>query len=497
MKTKVGMLSLGCARNLVDAEVMLGLLKAAGFDVSAEAARADVAIVNTCCFIREAQEESIDIILDLCRLKEQGKIDKVVVCGCLAQRYQDELSDELKEVDAFIGVGSIDRIVEVVRQILEGEIASAASPPRNDGDVRAPRNDGRSQIFLRNDKKRPEFLYTHRLPRVFLTPKHFAYIKLCEGCNHRCSYCIIPKLRGRYRSRAMDSVLKEADNLLNKRRVSEINLIGQDTTMYGQDLDGKVRIERLLRELAAEATGRWVRLLYAHPAHISAELIAAVKDEPAICKYIDLPIQHINDKILKRMRRSTSAQQIFSLIDTLRKQIPAVAIRTTLIVGFPGETEAQFKELLDFIARVKFERLGLFKYSREAGTPAYNFSAQVPQKVKQARYEQALALQQDICTKLNEAFLGKRLRVLIDEKDTQDKTIFLGRTQYDAPEVDGCVYVHSKRALKPGEFVRVKIIDTLEYDLVGEVTEDRGQKAEDRGTRDEGRGMKDEKARKQ
>ena len=443
MKTKIGMLSLGCARNLVDAEVILGYLKEAGFTVSFEIAQADVAIVNTCCFIREAEEESIDVILKLCRLKEEGKITRIIVCGCLAQRYKRELLNELKEVDAFVGVGGIDKIAAVVKQLLNGR--------RSLG------------VF-----GRPEFLYTHRSPRIFFTPGHFAYVKISEGCNHRCSYCIIPTLRGKYRSRPMDSILKEGEALLNKRLVSEINLIGQDTTMYGQDLYAQNRIAELLAKLAGKAKARWVRLLYAHPKHFSQKLMSVIRDEPSICKYIDLPIQHINDKILEKMNRRTSRKEILSLIERARKEIPEIAIRTTLIVGFPGETDKQFRELLDFIRDAKFERLGLFKYSRQADTLAYDFGRQVPEKIKQSRYDEALSLQQDISTKINQGFLGRELRVLIDEQDTQDKGLFLGRSEADAPEVDGCVYVHSKKRLKTGDFVQVKIIDTLEYDLVGE-----------------------------
>ncbi|MBU3933213.1 MAG: 30S ribosomal protein S12 methylthiotransferase RimO [Candidatus Omnitrophica bacterium] len=437
------MLSLGCARNLVDAEVILGYLKEAGFTVSFEIAQADVAIVNTCCFIREAEEESIDVILKLCRLKEEGKITRIIVCGCLAQRYKRELLNELKEVDAFVGVGGIDKIAAVVKQLLNGR--------RSLG------------VF-----GRPEFLYTHRSPRIFFTPGHFAYVKISEGCNHRCSYCIIPTLRGKYRSRPMDSILKEGEALLNKRLVSEINLIGQDTTMYGQDLYAQNRIAELLAKLAGKAKARWVRLLYAHPKHFSQKLMSVIRDEPSICKYIDLPIQHINDKILEKMNRRTSRKEILSLIERARKEIPEIAIRTTLIVGFPGETDKQFRELLDFIRDAKFERLGLFKYSRQADTLAYDFGRQVPEKIKQSRYDEALSLQQDISTKINQGFLGRELRVLIDEQDTQDKGLFLGRSEADAPEVDGCVYVHSKKRLKTGDFVQVKIIDTLEYDLVGE-----------------------------
>ncbi|UCB57072.1 MAG: 30S ribosomal protein S12 methylthiotransferase RimO [Candidatus Omnitrophota bacterium] len=443
MKAKIGILSLGCARNLVDSEVMLGYLKKAGFGISDEVAEADVAIVNTCSFIREAEEESIDAILNLGRLKKEGKIEAIIVCGCLAQRYKDKLLPELKEVDVFVGVGSIDKIAAVVKNIGSEKSFGKFGPS--------------------------DFLYTHTSPRILLTPEHFAYVKISEGCNNRCSYCVIPDLRGRHRSRKMGSILKETRHLFEEQGVSEINLIGQDTTLYGQDLHMRLgKAPELIRKISRQAKGKWIRLLYAHPAHVSSELIDVIRDEPSVCKYIDLPIQHINDKILKRMNRRTSRRQILSLIEKIRKEIPGVFIRTTLMVGFPGETDKEFTELLDFIREVKFERLGLFKYSQEQGTRASNFARQIPEKIKQARYRQALSLQQDICTKINQGFLGKELCLLIDEETSSDKNIFLGRTEGDAPEVDGCVYVKSGKKLKAGDFVKVKITDTLEYDLAGE-----------------------------
>ncbi len=451
-KPKIGMLSLGCARNLVDAEVMLGYLKKAGFNVDAEISEADVAIVNTCCFIKDAEQESIETILKVCQLKEEAKVRKIIICGCLPERYKNKLTAELKEVDAFVGPGSIDKITGVVKEILTREKSIGKFT-------------------------RPKFLYSHLSPRVMLTPRHFAYIKISEGCANNCSYCIIPKLRGKFRSRQLNSVLQEAEFLFKRQRANEINLIGQDTTMYGKDLYGQYKIAELLNRLTQRAGSKWIRLLYAHPAHFPKELIRAVKDKPAICKYIDLPIQHINDKILKRMNRKTTKRDILHLIDRLRTKIPSLAIRTTLIVGFPGETDKQFHELLDFMRQVKFERLGLFKYSRQEQTPAYNFTPQIPAKVKQSRYEEALRLQQEISEQVNQRFLGKTLSVLVDEQDLQDKHLFIGRTEYDAPEVDGCVYVKSKNNLQVGDFVNVKITDTLEYDLVADAI---GQKTEDR-----------------
>lgn len=451
---KVGLLSLGCARNLVDSEVILGYLKKAGFTILESVEEVDVAVVNTCCFIREAEEESVDIILKLGQLKKQGKVKKIIVYGCLAQRYKNRLREALPDIDAFIGTGNPDKVVSVIKQLGKEDSPTA------------------KVVY---SFSRPQFLYSHLTPRLRLTSGHFTYIKICEGCNNYCSYCIIPRLKGRFRSRTMESILKETKELLDKERISEINLVGQDTTNYGRDIYGQTKLTELLRRICGQLKNRpvWIRLLYTHPAHVSPQLIQAVKEESAICKYIDLPIQHINDTILKRMNRKVSRRQIISLITALRREIPGLAIRTTLLVGFPGETDKQFGELLDFIKDTKFERLGIFKYSREEGTMAFGFSGQIPEKVKQARYQAALSLQQGISHQINQRFLGKTLVVLIDEQDQKEKNIFLGRSEFDAPEVDGCVYVRinpgSKQRLAPGQFVPVKITDTLEYDLVAEV----------------------------
>lgn len=437
------MLSLGCARNLVDAEVILGTLRRAGFGIVDEISRADIAIINTCCFIRDAQEESIEAILAASRLKKEGVIRKLVICGCMVQRYQQKLMAELPEVDAFVDVANIDKMAAVVRKIARQDERVGEFGP-------------------------VKFLYSHTSPRVSLTPDHFAYVKISEGCSHTCSYCIIPRVRGKYRSRPMSSILQEVDQLFTRRKLSEINIIGQDTTSYGRDRYKTSKIAPLLAAIARRAGERWVRLLYAHPAGFPEELIPVIKNEPALCKYIDLPIQHIDDTILKAMRRATTRAQILALIEKLRKRIPEVALRTTLIVGFPGETEKQFRALLDFIREMKFERLGLFTYSQEEDTPAYSFAQQVPEKEKQRRFRQALTLQQEISRAYSLGFLGKELTVLIDEKDAQDKHLFIGRTQYDAPEVDGVAYVRTPKNLAPGDFVKVKVVDTWEYDLVAE-----------------------------
>ncbi|MBM3252421.1 MAG: 30S ribosomal protein S12 methylthiotransferase RimO, partial [Candidatus Omnitrophica bacterium] len=403
-------------RNLVDSEVILGNLKRKGYKIT-DIPEADIAIVNTCSFIKEAKEESIETILELADLKKQGKIRKLIVSGCLPQRYVKELIPDLAEVDAFTG-----------------------------------------RLSLNN----------FSIHRFSLLPKHFAYVKICEGCNNNCSYCIIPKIKGQFISRPIEEILKEV-KLLDKKLVKEINIIGQDITSYGVDIYTESSLAELIKQLLKNTKNiKWFRLLYTYPAHIEDELMELIAKEKRICKYIDLPIQHINDRILKLMNRKTSKKEIISLINKLRKKISGIAIRTSLIVGFPSETEEEFKELLDFIQEVKFERLGVFMYSQEEGTSAYSFKEQIPEKTKRQRLDIIMSKQQEIAAQINSKYLGKELEVLIDEPAENSKdNLFLGRTQADAPEVDGMVYVHSKNKINPGDFVKVKITDTYEYDLVG------------------------------
>ncbi|PIU42146.1 MAG: 30S ribosomal protein S12 methylthiotransferase RimO [Candidatus Omnitrophica bacterium CG07_land_8_20_14_0_80_42_15] len=438
----VNIISLGCPRNLVDSEVMLGLLKKARFHITDDIEGTDTVIVNTCSFINDAKKESIDVILGLIDLKKKGSISHIVVSGCLTQRYKDVLKGELAEVDAFIGVGDIADIVKVAKSV----------------------SNGKRIVKIR---EKPEFLYSHKNPRLFITPLYYAYIKIQEGCVNKCSYCVIPELRGDYRSRAVRSIIKEADMLLNKNRVSEINLIGQDTTLYGMDLYKKMMLPKVLKQISKLLKREaWIRLLYTHPAHFTDELVDVIKDYP-ICKYVDLPVQHINDKILKAMNRKVVKKEILSLIEKLRNDIPNVVIRTSIIVGFPGEGEDEFKELLDFIEKTRFDRLGAFIYSREEGTDAYNFKDHLPEKVKNERFDQVMKIQQAISEENNKKLLKKIVRVLVDKKVEKEDNLFLGRTQGDAPEVDGGVYLKTKNA-KAGDFVDARIIDALEYDLVGE-----------------------------
>ena len=416
MKT-VAMLSLGCPKNLVDSEGILADFVKKGYKVIDEAVKADVAIVNTCAFIEDAKRESINTILDLIELKKQGRIKKIIVAGCLPERYKKVLRKEMAEIDIFSGV----------------------------------------RKFSKSD---PD-------DRLLITPSHYAYIKISEGCDNRCSYCVISKIRGPYKSRGMQAILKEINDIRERSngKLKEINLISQDLTYYGMDLYGKLSLASLLRRINKDI--KWVRLLYAHPAHFNNELIDIIKNSAHICKYVDLPVQHISDKLLKSMGRKITKKQILDLITKLRKNIPDIAIRSSLIVGLPGETEKEFKELLGFIKDIKFERLGIFTYSREEDTPAYSFKGQVSDKEKRLRLDEAMKLQQDVARNVNARFFGKTLEVLIEEK--QEDGVYLGRTYADAPEVDGQVYVKTTKTIKPGNFVDVMITDTLEYDLVGEI----------------------------
>lgn len=437
---RVGMISLGCPRNLVDSEKILGLLHSQKYRIYQRIENVDIAIVNTCSFIEDAVEESIDTILELIELKKRGSLRSLIVMGCLPQRFKEDLANNLKEVDAFVGIGNYNYIGEIVNTTLEGKKCSLLD--------RSPRFN---------------FLENRRFP---LTPAHYAYIKISEGCKNRCSYCIIPALKGNYISQPLESIIEEVRHL--KTGISEIILVGQDTTLYGVDLEGDLNLAKLLVKLARVKKEGWIRILYCHPAHITRELITVIKENPSICHYVDLPLEHISDKILMRMNRGIRKQQIISLIERLRKDIPGLTIRTSFLVGFPGETEKEFKELLGFIREYKFERLGAFIYSAEEGTPAFKFSPQISPKLKEERFRELMSVQKKISEEINKDLLGKETKILIDEQDADDPHLFIGRSEGDAPEVDGQVYVRSKRANIIGDFIKVKITDTLEYDLVGE-----------------------------
>lgn len=412
-KESIGILSLGCPRNLVDSESILGRLNLKGHEI-VDIDKARIGIVNTCAFIDEARKESIDAILDLIELKKKGKLKKIIVYGCLAQRYQDNLKKELPEIDAFIGKVSLN----------------------------------------------------HEIKRFPLTPSHYVYLKICEGCLNHCSFCIIPKIKGKFVSLDVNSILNKIGTF-SKNKVSEVNIIGQDITGFGIDLFQKPSLAQLLKQIIRKADNiGWIRLLYLNPKRVTKELLELVRDSPKICKYIDLPIQHVNNRILGLMNRQITKREIISLIENIRKTIPGAGIRTSIITGFPSETDKEFKELLVFLGESRFERLGAFIYSREEGTKAFGFKKQIPQKIKIERFNAIMSLQQKVSQDNNKKLLGKTLEVLIDEKE---KDSYLGRSQFDAPEVDGIVYVNSREKLNPGDFVKVKVTDTMEYDLVGEV----------------------------
>jgi len=443
---RIGIKSLGCPKNFVDTEVICGKLREKGYQISEKIDNSDIVIINTCSFIRDAVEESIEEILNLVKLKKEGKVKHVIVTGCLPQRYKDDnLYRELPEVDAFLGVGDLLEIDNIIKRVLQGE-----------------------QIIKVSSKS--DFLYDYTTPRTILTPKHYAYIKISEGCQNNCSYCLIPKIRGNHRSRKIEDIIEEVKGLSEKQNLSEIILIGQDTTLYGIDLYGKYKLAELLKKLSLLELNnlRWIRLLYTHPTHYNDELIEVIANYPKICPYLDLPLQHISDKILKRMNRPIKKRNVISLINKLRDRILNLTLRTTFIVGFPGETDKDFEELLDFVKEFRFERLGAFVFSREEGTPAYNFPQQIPMRIKKERLKELMLTQQSISEEINNSYLGKEIEVLIDEIKSGKTKIVIGRTRADAPEIDGKVVLRTDRA-QVGKFVKVKVTEASEYDLVGEI----------------------------
>jgi ribosomal protein S12 methylthiotransferase len=457
-KTKVGMISLGCAKNLVDAEIMLGSVLQRGMEITANADEADVLVVNTCAFIDSAKEESIDAILQAHQQRGLNNRagQKLIVSGCMSQRFARDLRDELPEVDAFIGLDQVSQLGAIVERVMAN------------GDV-DPSTSLRTSLDFA--ESRPTYIPDYDTPRFRLTPAHSAYIKIAEGCNHPCSFCVIPQMRGKHRSRSMDSVLAEIRGLVAEG-VREFNLISQDTTFYGMDLwtskagprqqvdsSRGPTLTALLREIQKIDGDFWVRLLYTHPAHWSDELIATIAECDKVARYIDIPLQHIDETMLTRMRRETSRDHIERLIDKLRAGIPGLAIRTTFIVGFPGETDEQFGELLKFIERVRFERLGIFKYSQEEGSRAAKMTEQISVKVKNARYRAAMSLQQKIAHEVAHGKIGSELKLLVDQPHS-------ARTEADAPDVDARV-VLSKTA-EVGEFVQRKIAGSRGYDLLAE-----------------------------
>lgn len=434
-------ISLGCDKNLVDSEVMLGLLDSKGYQIVDDETLADIIVVNTCCFIHDAKEESIQTILDMAQYKTEGRLKALVVTGCLAQRYQQEILEEIPEVDAVLGTTSYDKIVDAVEEALEGQ-----------GHVKMQDLDALPLVETK---------------RLVTTGGHFAYLKIAEGCDKQCTYCIIPKIRGNYRSVPMERLIKEAQELA-EQGVKELILVAQETTVYGMDLYGRKSLSKLLRELCKISGIRWIRILYCYPEEIDEELIQTIKEEPKICHYLDLPIQHASDGVLKRMGRRTSKAQLVEIIGRLRQEIPDITLRTTLITGFPGETKEQHEELMEFVDEMEFERLGVFTYSQEEDTPAAGFEDQVEEEVKEDRQAEIMELQQEIVFEQAESMIGREVLVMIEGK-VADENAYVGRTYRDAPNVDGLIFVNTEEELMSGDFARVRVTGAAEYDLIGEL----------------------------
>ncbi len=533
---RVGIISLGCAKNLVDAEIMLGALLKDGIEITNDDAQADAVIINTCSFIDSAQEESVDTILESAEVRAaKNRGQSLIVSGCLSQRFRDELPKLLPEVDAFMGIDQVAQVSEIVKQAVARRAEKLSTASKSKAQSPKPKIVGRlaeldkscvavelkiQNLKLKTDSPlvninhRPTYIPDFGTPRFRLTPRHFAYVKIAEGCNHPCSFCIIPRMRGSHRSRQQADIIAEAKALI-ANGVKEINLISQDSTYYGLDLRpnhsravsspekflvatkflsaNSTTICSLLRELNSLKGDFWIRLLYTHPAHWTDELIQTLAECPKVARYVDIPIQHIHENMLQRMRRETSRQYIVDLIKRIRAGVPGIALRTTFIVGFPGETEASFNALLDFIHETKFERLGVFTYSKEDGTLAGKMAGQIPDKIKKRRRELAMAAQHKIARQISASFVGRTIKVLIEGKANDDqlrqanvfswehglireqkirnpqsaiRNYLVGRGEADAPDIDGRVYVRGKVPI--GEFVRVKIVGHTDYDLIAE-----------------------------
>ena len=442
-------ISLGCDKNLVDSEVMLGIMKDKGYELTDDEYEAELVIINTCSFINDAKEESINTILDMAQYKESGKLKGLVVTGCLAQRYKEEIFEEIPEVDAIVGTSSYDQINNVIDEVLEGKKSVKM------GDLTySPTNNN----------------------RVNTTGGYYSYLKIAEGCDKHCTYCIIPKLRGNYRSVPMEQLIKEANGLVDKG-VRELIIVAQETTLYGLDLYGEKTLPKLLKELCKIEDLQWIRLLYSYPEEITDELIQTIKEEDKICNYIDMPIQHASDNILRKMGRKTSKQEIVNIINKLRSNISDVSIRTTLISGFPGETDSDHEELKNLVNDMEFDRLGVFTYSKEEDTPAALMEGQVDEDVKEERRNEIMAMQQDIVFAKNEDMIGRKLKVIVEGKLPDDEaphysgeeaaSIYIGRTYKDAPDVDGYIFMSSDNELMSGEFLDVEVVESKDYDLIG------------------------------
>ncbi|MCI5510467.1 MAG: 30S ribosomal protein S12 methylthiotransferase RimO [Eubacterium sp.] len=436
--------SLGCDKNLVDSEEMLGALTSGGYRITDDESKADVIIVNTCCFIHDAKEESIQAILEMASYKEKGTCKALIVTGCLAQRYKKEITQEIPEVDAVLGTNSQDSILEAVSKALEGKVTHIFTPL-----VGIPELPGK---------------------RMMTTGGYYEYLKIAEGCDKHCTYCIIPSIRGSYRSVPMEKLISQAEELA-EQGVKELILVAQETTLYGKDLYGEKSLHLLLKKLCQIPGIHWIRILYCYPEEIYPELIDTIRTEKKICHYLDLPIQHASDRILKKMGRRTTKQQLKDIVGELRRNIPDIMLRTTLITGFPGETAEDHEELMEFVNEMEFERLGVFTYSPEENTPAALMENQIEEEVKENRKEELMELQQEISLDNGEKLIGKTLTVMVEGK-VADENAYVGRTYGDAPGIDGYIFINTGELLMSGDFVRVKVTGALEYDLIGEIEDE-------------------------
>ncbi len=432
--------SLGCDKNLVDSEVMLGMLQEKGCMITNDEREAEVIVVNTCGFIRDAQDESVETLLEMAGHKHEGKCRVLIAAGCLAQRYQKEILDEIPEVDAVIGTASFDHIFEVVEKVLSGDKC----------------------IEMQDLSVLP----MSTAERASTINSYSSYLKIAEGCSKHCTYCIIPSLRGPYRSYPMDYLLREAASLAD-HGTRELIVVAQETTVYGMDLEGRKMLPELLRSLCRIEGIEWIRLMYCYPEEIDDALISVIREEPKICHYIDMPIQHCNNRLLKKMGRKTNKEELTQIIGKLRKEIPDIALRTTLITGFPGETEAEHLEMAEFIGEMRFERLGVFQYSREDGTPAATMDGQIPDEVKEKRHQHLMEIQQGVAFEHQAGLCGRTLPVMIDGRIPEDD-IYVGRTTWDAPDIDGWVYVRAAAEHMSGDIIQVSITDAEGYDLIGD-----------------------------
>lgn len=441
---KILFISLGCDKNLADSEEMLGLLTAGGHEITDDETQADAIVINTCCFIKDAKEESVETILEMAEYKKTGSCHALIVTGCMAQRYQKEIIEEVPEVDAVLGTTSYGDIVKALEEAVAGN---------------------HFEEFRDID-----YLPDTGSKRVLTTGGHFGYLKIAEGCDKHCTYCIIPKLRGKFRSVPMERLIAQAEDMA-EQGVKELILVAQETTVYGKDLYGKKSLHILLKKLCEIRGIRWIRILYCYPEEICDELIETIRDEKKICHYLDIPIQHASDRILKRMGRRTSKQELIDIVGKLRKEIPDIVLRTTLITGFPGETEEDHEELKEFVDEMEFDRLGVFTYSPEENTPAAEMADQVPEEVKEERRDELMELQQEISYDRGQDRIGQELLVMIEGK-VADESAYIGRTYGDAPKVDGYIFVQTGELLMTGDFAKVRVTGALEYDLIGVLSDE-------------------------